>query len=110
MIDDSLNEEINAGIFEKTGEHEFGLVLPFDSDDPEFIRGFACGQTWQLLEMGEPYVETTITSDNLYMFVTMADTKGYHIEMEETGAKASNLLDAQWLRISLTKKVDSNGR
>lgn len=104
MIDDNLNEEINSGIFEKTGEHEFGLVLSFDSDDPEFTRGFACGQAWQLLEMGEPYVEMTITSDNLYMFITMADAKGYLIEMEETGKEASNLLDTEWLRVSLTKK------
>lgn len=104
MIDDNLNEEIEAGIFEKTGEQEFGLVLPFDTDDPEFTRGFVCGQAWQLLELGEPYVEMTITSDNLYMFITMADAKGYLIEMEETGKEASNLLDTEWLRVSLTKK------
>lgn len=104
MIDDNLNEEVVAGIFEKTGDKQFGLVLSFDTDDPEFTRGFACGQAWQLLEMDEPYVEMMITSDNLYMFITMADAKGYDIEMEETGKEASNLLDTQWLRVCLTKK------
>lgn len=104
MLDDNTDEEVEAGIFEKTGDKTFALVLPFDSDDPEFTRGFACGQVWQLIEMNEPYIETTITSDNLYMFITMADTRGYTIEMEETGVEASNLLDTEWLRVSLTKK------
>lgn len=102
-LDDELNEEVNSGIFEKTGENEFGLVLPFDSDHPEFTRGFACGQAWQLIEMGEPYIEMMITSDNLYMFITMADAKGYRIEGEETGKEASNLLDTEWIRVCLTK-------
>lgn len=104
MLNENKDEEINSGIFEKTGENEFGLVLPFDSDHPEFTRGFACGQAWQLIELDTPGIEMMITSDNLYMFITMADAKGYDIEMEETGKEASNLLDTEWLRVSLTKK------
>lgn len=103
MLDDSLNEEIESGYFERTDEG-FELVLPFDSDDPEFTRGFVCGQAWQLLELDTPGFEMTITSDNLYMFMSMADAKGYSIKMEETGKKASNLEDTDWLRVSLTKK------
>lgn len=103
MLDDNLNEELESGYFERT-EEGFDLVLPFDSDHPEFTRGFACGQAWQLLELDTPGFEMTITSDNLYMFITMADAKGYTIEMEETGKEASNLLDTEWLRVSLTKK------
>lgn len=104
MIDDNLNEEVEAGFFEKGEGNEFTLVLPFDSDDPEFTRGFQCGQAWQLMELGTPGLEMTITSDNLYMFITMADAGGYDIEMEETGVEASNLLDTDWLKVSLTKK------
>lgn len=106
MIDDNLNEEIVAGYFRKGDDDVFDLVVPFDTDDPEFARGFMAGQAWQLIELGTPGFEMVITSDNLFMFFTMAEEGGYLLEMEETGKKAKNLEDADWLRISLTKIED----
>ena len=51
------------------------LVLPFDTDDPEFIRGFEAGRLWAQLCTGEP-VEATLHATNIEMAMRMAEAAG----------------------------------
>lgn len=98
---------------ESTEDGSWALVLPFDSDQPEFTRGFTCGQIWQLMELEEPVIEHTVTSDNLFMCTVMADKGGYELKAEELNTKASELEDTDWVSVSFTRKdlikVDSDG-
>lgn len=100
-----MSSELEEGYFVKDEEEgTWGLVLPFDTDDPEFTRGFTCGMIWQLMELDTPGIELSITSDNLFMCSQMADVKGYLLEMKETGVKVSELEDSDWLNVSFTKE------
>lgn len=97
-------DDVEEGYFMQNEEGSWELAIPFDTQDPEFARGFACGMIWQLMELDTPGIEMTVTSDNLIMCTIMADYRGYLLEMEESGVKATELEDADWLRLSFTKK------
>jgi hypothetical protein len=66
----------------------FGLVLPFDSDDPEFCRGVEAGRLWEQLNAGEP-VEQTIHATNAEMAIRMCET----LDREFSAAE----LDETWI-------------
>lgn len=51
------------------------LVLPFDTDDPQFARGFEAGVLWGQLRDGAP-VEVTLHVANIEMAIRMAETAG----------------------------------
>lgn len=51
------------------------LVLAFDTDDPEFVRGVEVGRLWELLDhAGE--AELTIHGTNAEMAMRIAEAKG----------------------------------
>lgn len=54
------------------------LICPFDSDDPEFVRGFEVGALWERLKTREAF-ETTIHATNVEMVMRLADAadRGY---------------------------------
>jgi hypothetical protein len=54
------------------------LVLPFDSDDPEFCRGFECGRMWEAVKHGP--CEFTIASVNAEMVLRIAEAAGMKVE------------------------------
>lgn len=97
-----MSEEMVEGVFEEE-EGTWGLVLPFDTDDPEFTRGFTCGMIWQLMELDTPGIELTVSSNNVWMCAQMADAGGYLLEAKETGVVASELEDADWMNVSFTR-------
>lgn len=52
--------------------HPVHLICPFDSDDPEFARGFELGLLWERLKDEEP-CEVTIHASNVEMVMRFAD-------------------------------------
>lgn len=52
----------------------YELVLAFDTDDPEFARGFEVGKVWAGLGQGERHF--TIHQANAEMVLRMAEAKG----------------------------------
>jgi hypothetical protein len=64
---------------------EYGLLLAFDSDDPEFIRGFECGRIWSEIRSCEdialgPY---TMHASNAEMAIRIAEACGRIARSEE---------------------------
>jgi hypothetical protein len=51
---------------------EFSLILGFDSDDPEFIRGFEAGRLYEQLKSGEEIVQT-IHASNTEMAIRICE-------------------------------------
>lgn len=99
-----MSDLILEGYFmENTEEGKWELVLEFDTDDPEFARGFTCGQIWQLMELDTPGIELTVPSNILWMCAAMADAKGYAFEGEELNTEVPGLEDADWVYVTFTK-------
>lgn len=66
----------------------FGLLLAFDTDDPEFVRGFECGRIWSELRSCEdtalgPY---TMHASNAEMAIRIAEASGRIASSEELDA------------------------
>jgi len=62
------------------------LVLPFDSDDPEFARGFEAGRLWEQLKDDAP-VEVTIHASNVEMAMRIAEAAGREFRGEDVTAE-----------------------
>jgi hypothetical protein len=74
----------------------FGLVLPFDTDDTEFVRGFEGGRLWEQLKTGEP-VEQTIHATNTEMAIRMCEEMGREFSAE--------VLDEIWIELRVEQGV-----
>jgi hypothetical protein len=70
---------------------EYGLVLPFDTDEPEFTRGFEAGVIWERTENG-PY-EGLIHAENAEMVIRIAEAR----EMTFVGEDVGN----DWMQVTL---------
>jgi hypothetical protein len=72
----------------------FVMVLPFDTDDEDFARGFECGRIWTLMEEN-PYAltGTIFHAVNAEMIMRMLEKKGLKYTVEFTD-------DATWMRFS----------
>ena len=67
------------------GDHqdaEYGLILPFDSDAPEFTRGFEAGQLWERLER-DGHADQLLHAENAEMVMRMAERKGLTFRAED---------------------------
>jgi hypothetical protein len=69
------------------------LLLPFDTDSPEFARGFEIGRIWALLRTNpdEP-VEEYAHAANAEMLIRLGEATGRRVQSEE--------LDSGWLLVS----------
>jgi hypothetical protein len=65
-------------------EGSLRLVLPFDTDDPEFRRGVEAGALWAHLEH-EPYVAKTVHVDNAEMVMRIAEALNLPFTAEPAG-------------------------
>ena len=74
------------------GDVSYGLLLPFDTDEPEFARGVEVGILWQRLET-EPSVRATINARNAEMVMRIAEAKGLPFAAEP--------LTDEWLSVSI---------
>lgn len=68
----------------------FGLVLPFDTDDTEFVRGFEAGRLWEQLKTGEA-VDQTIHATNAEMAIRICEEMDREFSAE--------VLDETWVEL-----------
>jgi len=63
------------------------MLLPFDTDEPEFARGFEAGRLWTLLrEQPDQELEANVSVENAEMVMRIAEATGRHVRSEELGS------------------------
>lgn len=68
------------------------LLLRYDTENPQFARGFEAGRVWgTLLADPERAITETVHADNAEMFLRMGEATGRPVRSEE--------LDETWLRV-----------
>ena len=70
---------------------EVDLICPFDSDDPEFARGFEAEALWERLK-SDRSAEATLHASNVEMVTRMAKTLDYDVSIEE--------LEDDWIHVT----------
>ena len=97
-----MNEQINETPppgFRAPGDDPdtYSLLLPFDTDDREFARGFEAGMLWRDLDVlaAGKTLTTSLHDDNALMLERVAHARGC----------SYRLLDARpgWLDVEFTK-------
>jgi len=80
--------------------HEHGamdghsLLLPFDTDDPEFARGFEAGRVWALLQLKrDESCEVVVHVANAEMAIRMGEATGRRVHGEESD-------DGHWITLN----------
>lgn len=76
----------------------YNLVLPFDTDDPEFRRGVEAGALWAHLEH-EPYVAKTVHADNAEMVMRIAEALSLPFSAEPCGQTGFN--GGEWIAVTI---------
>jgi hypothetical protein len=74
-------------------------VLPFDTDNSEFVRGFEAGRIWSLLCESGDELELLAHGQNAEMFLRMAEATGRQVRSEELGG--------EWISVSFSEKCDT---
>jgi hypothetical protein len=69
-----------------------GLLLAFDTDHPEFARGFEAGRLWALLRLGENVEAEFVCAENAEMVLRLAEATGRPV--------VADLLDKSWMSVS----------
>lgn len=86
-----------------SAEGASGLVLPFDTDDPEFARGVECGRLWEQMEVIDYQeadlplgltIKQIIHGTNAEMVMRMCGAKGWSFEAEFID-------DGHWVEVTL---------
>lgn len=55
---------------------EYSLVLPFDTDNPEFGRGIEIGRLWEQLKTHHDEITVTLHASNTEMAMRVAEATG----------------------------------
>lgn len=65
--------------------HGHSLVLAFDTDLPEFARGFELGRLWEQVDGADPAegVDQLVHTSNAEMVLRVAEACGRTVESEE---------------------------
>jgi hypothetical protein len=74
---------------------DYGLVLAFDSDEPEFTRGFALGMIWERLGSHPEGVSETVRAESAEMLIRIAEAKGLPFTAEPAGDSG------EWLWVTI---------
>jgi hypothetical protein len=61
-------------------------LLPFDTDDPEFARGFEAGRLWTRLRADGDALEANVCIENAEMVLRIAEATGRTVRSEELGS------------------------
>jgi hypothetical protein len=62
------------------------MLLPFDTDSEEFVRGFELGRIWALLRLApEEPVEEYAHATSAEMLLRMGEATDRHVTSEELG-------------------------
>jgi hypothetical protein len=70
-------------------------LLPFDTDDAEFARGFETGRLWSLLRGTEDEVIETVHAANAEMVLRLGEATGRHVQAVE--------LDENWIEATFAE-------
>ena len=70
----------------------WALVLPYDTDNPEFVRGFEAGVLWQQMDSNH-HLQVSIHASNAEMVMRMAEAKGFSFRAEP--------VDEMWMHVEL---------
>lgn len=71
--------------------NDYQLILRFDTDDPEFVRGFEAGRVWQKLSESDEYFILILHCNNTEMILRMAEAEERTVRCE--------LLDDTWMKV-----------
>jgi hypothetical protein len=82
------------------GSHDFALMLPFDTDDPEFTRGFQAGIVLALSEP-EPTTELLVYATNAEMLARMME-RGCKFSVRE--------ISDEWLSVEFAVDLWTDGK
>lgn len=85
--------------YEPDGMKEHGLLLPFDTDDPQFARGFEAGRIWAALRLmpDEPQ-EVVVHAQNAEMALRMAEATSRRVSGQSD--------DHAWITLSFEAAED----
>lgn len=78
---------------------DYTLVLPFDTDSPEFVRGVEVGRIWEHMKSTDEAFEVTIHLNNSEMVLRMAEASGRTVLSEE--------LDDIWMTVKFGEAEDA---
>lgn len=70
----------------------YELLLPFDTDNPEFIRGVEIGRLWETLKNTPEEFEQTVHLSNAEMVIRIAEAQRRTVQSRE--------LDDTWMRVT----------
>jgi len=76
-------------------------LLPFDTDDPEFVRGFECGRVWAMLRIDTDAFDAIAHDANIEMVMRMAEATGRVAAGEELGDG--------WINVSFAAAEETGG-
>lgn len=66
-------------------------MLAFDTDAPEFARGFEAGALWSDLKVSDEALEALVHTSSVEMVLRMGEALGRHVVGEE--------IDETWTRV-----------
>jgi hypothetical protein len=69
---------------------DWSLLLAFDSDHPEFVRGFEAARLWEHARADHAPWERTVHATNTEMVMRIAEATGREFRAE---------LDGEWLHV-----------
>ena len=67
-------------------------LLPFDTDDAEFVRGFEAGRLWALLCVEEDEVVETVHASNAEMMLRLGEATRRNVRAAD--------LDENWVEVT----------
>lgn len=65
------------------GTPDYGLVMAFDTDDPEFVRGFEIGRLYEMTQRCPEPFEQTVHASNTEMIIRLGEASGRHMSASE---------------------------
>ena len=74
-------------------------LLPFDTDDAEFVRGFETGRLWALLQGTDDEVVETVHAANAEMILRLGEAAERHVQSVE--------LDENWIEVTFAEAEGS---
>jgi hypothetical protein len=70
-------------------------LLPFDTEDAEFARGFEAGRLWALLRTTDDEVVETVHAVNAEMILRLGEATGRHVRAVD--------LDDNWIEATFAE-------
>ena len=87
----------------------YALVLKFDTDDPEFVRGWEMGTFFLTAKMtrglGMTEFDHTIRTANLEMALRVAEAEDWDLTVAEYGEDVPEDAAKEWTDVRLTVRV-----